>query len=87
MNARRAYHFIGSSGTDIVYNPQSMSERVSISDRCPSPGEEIANSISHGVGLALAIAFSTDENTVYCALDDKSIRSVKVKARAEAAGQ
>ena len=33
-----------------------MTERVSISEVSPSAGEEIANSLSHGVGLALAIA-------------------------------
>src|SRR5437867_10207403 len=33
-----------------------MTEQVSISELSPSLGEEIANSISHGVGLALAMA-------------------------------
>ena len=33
-----------------------MTERVSISEVSPSAGEEIANSLSHGVGLAFAIA-------------------------------
>src|SRR5712692_4148082 len=40
----------------IVYNPRTMSEAFSTCEALPTLREEIANSVSHGVGLALALA-------------------------------
>jgi len=39
-----------------VYNEPHMTEVCANHERLPTMGEEIANSLSHGVGLALAIA-------------------------------
>jgi hemolysin III len=39
----------------MVYNAFNMLEEIGKEERRPTPGEEIANSISHGIGLILAI--------------------------------
>src|SRR5258708_9618191 len=39
----------------MVYNHFGMQPPITKEERQPTPGEEIANSISHGVGLILAL--------------------------------
>jgi hemolysin III len=39
----------------IVYNDLKMTDAIATEERRPTVGEEIANSISHGVGLVLAL--------------------------------